>query len=164
VIRGHTHILVESLNVQTMTQAAFEWLAAILSWAVQFQRWQKTHLLKDTAMPFMETRAPPVSDACCCICFENKAPQRDPCSHCGSAVPVCESCLDSWSWAAGSVKQCVVCRSEDRRASRNRRPLDLHLQELSPFTCLFMISAYIFLHYSWLVCCYRIATSPSRLF
>ena len=137
-------------------------LSALLCWVIQLQHWQRTHLLKDIMTPAEERQALPSSE--CCVCFEVSAPQRDPCVHCGGSFPVCERCLHAWSWAAGSVKRCVICRSEDRRPSRARRDIDLHLHPLSPLSFLFMISTYVLLHYSWLLCCYRIVTSPSHLF
>jgi hypothetical protein len=138
------------LNVQMTTTLTNHNFVLVLFWAVHRNHWQNTHSIKDASMQ-------PSSE--CCVCFEATAPQRDPCVHCGGSLPVCERCLHAWSWAAGSVKRCVVCRSEDLRPSRESRRIDLHLHPMSPLSCLFTISTYVFLHYSWLLCCYRIATS-----
>jgi len=100
----------------------------------------------------------------CCVCFEARAPQRDPCVRCGGSFPVCERCLHAWSRAAGSAKRCVICRSEDLRHSGERRAIDLQLRPLSPLSFLFMIFTYIIVHYSWLLYCHRIVTRPSHLF
>jgi len=146
------------------TRSRFEDLVAILGWVTLFKKWQSTHALESCARPASDFKDADSNTRECCICFEKKAPPRDPCGHCGSALPVCEKCLHSWSWAAGSVKTCVVCRSDYRRPPADRRPLGLNLQEMSPTTCIFMIVGYIFVHYSWLIVCCRIATSPPSVF
>jgi hypothetical protein len=143
-------------------QSALETLTALVCWAIKLQHWQRTHLLKDIMTPVAERQS--FSFLECCVCFETKAPQRDPCVHCGGSLPVCEICLSAWSWAAGSVKRCVLCRSGDRRPLRERRLIDLHVHPMSPLSCLFTISTYFFMQYLWILCCYRVATSSSFLF
>ena len=134
-----------------------ERLVLILSWAIHLRHWQTTHALEDISAP--ETAAPSALE--CCVCFETNATPRKACIDCGSNFPVCERCLHSWSWAVGSVKSCVVCRGDERPPSRHRRSLDLHLQEMSPLRCVLAIILYLFLHYSWLIWCYRTATRTS---
>ena len=159
-----TIAITSRVNQEMSSRCSNERLLSILYWLLKLQHWQSTHAIKDDSGPTMKCQMSMDLSSECCVCFEARAPQRDPCVHCGGSFPVCERCLHAWSWAAGSVKRCVICRSEALRPSRERRAIDLHLHPLSPLSFLFMISMYVLVHYSWLRYCYRIVTSPSHLF
>jgi len=147
---------------QMAAHPRLESFVVILCWVIRLQHWQSTHALQDLEMLLSGPQDSETLSLECCVCFETRAAPRKACVQCKSNLPVCEKCLHSWSWAAGSLKSCVVCRKDECRPFNHRGPLDLlSLRETPALSCIFMIFMYILVHYSWLIVAYRAATSLS---
>jgi len=147
-----------------ITQACLQRLSAILCWVMRLHNRQDTLPPEDVER--LHTKSETRPSLKCCVCFERKAPPRTPCSHCGSSIPLCERCLRSWSLTVGSIRSCVVCRSEGHE--QITRPSYIDSKQFFPgpplrFCCIMLYTLVcIFLQTCWIIFCYEVVTTILR--
>lgn len=96
----------------------------------------------------------------CCVCFEAFAQAPPPCRFCGSRLPVCKSCLQSWSSATQQVRSCVVCRAVEGRVQRRNPHIDLDVDQERPLLTASLIFASILVYYWWVFVIFSLQYTP----
>ena len=158
-IHAHAIQMTTTLLVGSIRVIAFASLfiprSCFMRLVIQFKNWRCTRTIEDAVMQSQSLLE-------CCVCFETKAHQRNPCISCGSSLPVCGQCLYSWSCAVGFVKNCLVCRSENRRCISHHGDIDMHiLLETHTFQFFLLISI---VKLSSLIFCYDLLMMPLPYF
>jgi len=96
----------------------------------------------------------------CCVCFEAYDHATPPCRFCGSRLPVCEGCLQSWSSATQQVRSCAVCRTVEGRLQRRSPRIDLDFDQERPLLTASLIFASILVYYWWVFVVFSLQYAP----